>query len=141
MKKIIVVAIAALLLTSISTAYAAPHTPEDHKPFPKVTVCFQTGIGITMLVTNPMDETVSDVTLDTDILEISGGPLAVATMPGRTTVQEITPGDSASLNMFSFGVPGIYTVTSSISFEIEGRMVTQPVHCQVFMLGFVTIPL
>lgn len=140
MKKIIVVAIAALLLTSISTVYAVPHTPEDHKEFPKVTVCFQTGIGITMLVTNPMDETVSDVTLDTDILEITGGPMVVA-MPGRTTAQEITPGDSTSLNMFSFGVPGIYTVTSSISFEIAGRTVTQPVHCQVFMLGFVTLPL
>jgi hypothetical protein len=140
MKKIIVVAIAALLFTSISTAYAAPDTPEDHKPFPHVAVCFQTGIGITLLVTNPMDETVSNVTLDTDILEISGGPMVVA-RPGRTTAQEVPPGDSTSLNMFSFGVPGIYTVTSSISFKIEERTVTQPVHCQVFMLGFVTMPL
>mgnify|MGYP001298474784 CR=1 FL=1 len=140
MKKIIVVAIAALLLTSISSAYAAPNTPEDHKEFPKVTVCFQTGIGITMLVTNPMDEAVSNVVLDTDLLAISGGPMVVAT-PGRTTAQEITPGDSTSLTMFSFGVPGIYTVTSSISFEIDGRTVTQPIHCQVFMLGFITITL
>lgn len=140
MKKIIVWAIAALLLTSISTAYAAPHEPDDPQKVPTVKVCFQSGIGITMRVTNTNEDTVYEVTLDTDVVQITGGPLTVATMPGKTTVEEIAPGESAMLSMFSFGVPGVYTVTATITFEINEQAVTQTVHGTVLMFGFVTVP-
>ena len=135
MKKILAFAITALLVVG-STAALAAH--DDRKQVKNLDVSFQSGIGVKLLVTNRNDYPVYDVSLNMDVLDVHGGHTIISTVPRAIIIDELAAGESGTLNIMSFGLPGPVSVTATISYENNGHTCTQTVTGTLFMFGFFT---
>jgi hypothetical protein len=135
MKKILTCAIMALLVGGSAVALA---TPDDPRTLKNVDIEFQNGVGMQLLITNRNEYTIYDVTLDTESLDFYGGYAVISATPRGITIDELAPGESGSLSFFTFGLPGVYTITAKISYEIEGRTLTQTSTTTLLVFGFFT---
>ena len=135
MKKIMAFAITALLVVGSTVAFA---TPDDRKELKNVDVTLQNGIGMQLLVTNRNDDTIYDVTLNMDVLEFNGRHAVISTTQRAITIDKLAAGESGTLNVFTFGLPGSCSVTAMISYDINGMTITQTVTGTLFMFGFFT---
>jgi len=136
MKKIMTLAITALLVVGSTVVFA---TPDDRKELKNVDVTFQNGIGVQLLVTNHNDYPIYDVTLEMDTIGMNGRYAVVLyTIPRAITIDELAAGESGALNVFTFSLPGSLSVTATISYEINGQIMTQTATTTLFMFGFFT---
>ena len=136
MKKIMACAIMALLVVGSTVVFA---TPDDPKNLKNVNTNFQSGVGMQLLVTNRNDHTIYDVTLEMDTLDIYGGSaMLIGTVPRATTINELAPGESGVLNVFTFGLPGVYSVVGKISYDINELTLTQAITGTLLIFGFFT---
>ena len=135
MKKMVICAIVALLFINISTVYA---TPDDPKDLRNVEVRFQSGLGIQMLITNQNDVAIRNISMDKDIT-IERGHAIVSHILLSETIPQIEAGASDTLHKISFGLPGYYTVTATITYETQGYTLHQSVTGHFIMLGFFTL--
>ena len=136
MKKIITLALTGLLVVGSTVVFA---TPDDRNALKNPDISFQNGIGMQLLVTNRNDFTISDVSLDTDAIDLNGKHAMISTATSGITIDELAAGESGTLNVFSFGLPGLYSVTATISYDINGRTYTQTTTETLFMFGFFTL--
>ena len=126
----------ALLVVGSTVVFA---TPDDTKELKNVDLTFQSGIGMQLLVTNSNDDTIYDVTLDTDVLDISGRHATIFSTTTRAiTIDELAAGESGTLNVFTFSLPNSCSVTATFSYDINGRTLTQTATATLFMFGFFT---
>ena len=99
----------------------------------------ETRIGMQLLVRNSNDNhTVYDITLNMNVLDINGMHAMISTTARAITIDKLATGESGTLNVFTFGLPGLYSITAKISYDINSRTYTQTVTDTLFMFGFFT---